>query len=77
MSEKKKDPRGGNHLWEKFLARANGDIAEAMDLQHQFWRDVQKNNRVSHDECEHEKTKHGRMKCRRARAKAIDNAVAE
>lgn len=77
MAEKKKDPRGGNRFWEKFLAEANGDIAEAMDLQHQFWRDIQKNNRVSHDECDHDKTKSARMKCRRHRAKAADDAVAE
>lgn len=65
MSEKK---HGGNKLWEKFLKEANGDIAEAKDLQHKFWREVQKTNRVSHAECEHEKTKAARLKCRRDRA---------
>lgn len=77
MAEKKKDPRGGNHLWKKFLAEAEGDVPYAKQLQHDHWRAIQKQNRVSHDECSHDKTKAARQKCRRDRMKAADNAVAE
>lgn len=66
MSEKKK--HGGNKLWEKFLAEADGDVMKAKQLQHKFWREVQKTNRQPHTDCEHEKTKAARLKCRRDRA---------
>lgn len=75
MAEKKKDGRGGNHLWEKFLRQANGDLAEAKDLQHAYWRDVQKTNRQPHTECEHEKTRAARQLCRRNRARAAEDVA--
>lgn len=68
MVEKKKDPRGGNKLWEKFLAEAEGDVQKARVLQHKFWREVQLVNSMSHAECSHEKTRAARQKCRRDRA---------